>query len=207
MCERATRDAAAALETLGHSVEEITPPWSHQDVLSDFTRTFAPLVSLTTMVGGRLRGREPTAEDVEPLTWAIWERSLATNAVAYLSAEARIKALARKVVSFLDAYDAVLTPALGRPPVPIGEIHGRGPDPWEHYQRSGYFTPYTAIFNVTGLPAISLPLYQTEDGLPLAVQLGGRALGEGALLSLAAQLEAAQPWAERVPPLASQPAV
>ena len=83
--------------------------------------------------------------------------------------------------------------------MPIGEIHGRGPDPWGHYQRSGFFTPYTAVFNVTGLPAISLPLYQTGDGLPLAVQLGGRPLGEGLLLSLATQLEEAQPWVERVP--------
>ncbi len=206
VCERAARDAAALLESLGHGVEEITPPWSNQDVLSDFTRAFGPMVSMTTMVGGRLRGREPTADDVEPLTWAMWERALSTDAIAFLSAEARIKALARKVVAYLDAYDVVLTPALASPPVPIGEIHGRGPDPWGHYQRSGFFTPYTAIFNLTGLPAISLPLYQTDDGLPLAVQLGGRPLGEGVLLSLAAQVERAVTWAERRPELVTSSA-
>jgi amidase len=83
--------------------------------------------------------------------------------------------------------------------VPIGEIHGRGPDAWEHYRRSGHFTPYTAIFNVTGLPAIALPLYQTEDGLPLAVQLAARPLREDLLLSLSGQLERALPWVQRRP--------
>jgi amidase len=197
VCEGAARDAAALLESLGHEVEEITPPWSDQDVLSDFTRAFGPMVSMTTLIGSRLRGREPTEEDVEPLTWTIWEHSHSTDAIAFLSAEGKIKALARKLVRFLDSYDVVLTPALARPPVPIGEIHGRGPDPWDHYQRSGHFTPYTAIFNVTGLPAIALPLYQTDDGLPLAVQLAARPLREDVLLSVSAQLERALPWAHR----------
>ena len=95
----------------------------------------------------------------------------------------------------------VLTPALARRPLPIGEIHGRGPDPWGHYQRSGHFTPYTAIVNVTGLPAISLPLYHGDDGLPTGVQLIGRPAGEDVLLALAAQLEQALPWASRRPPV------
>jgi amidase len=199
VCEQATRDAAVLLESLGHEVEEVVPPWSNQEVLPDFTRLFGPMVSMTTLIGGRLRGREPTEEDVEPLTWTIWEHAQSTSAIEFLSAEGRIKSLARRLVAFLDPYDALLTPALARPPVPIGEIHGRGPDPWDHYQRSGYFTPYTAIFNVTGQPAISLPLYQTDDGLPLAVQLAGRPLREDMLLSLSTQLERAVPWAQRRP--------
>jgi len=202
VCEQAARDAALLLESLGHDVEEVTPPWSDQGVLPDFTRLFGPMVSMTTLIGGRLRGRDPTEEDVEPLTWTIWEHAHATSALELLSADGRIKALARRVVTFLNGYDVLLTPALARPPVPIGEIHGRGPDPWDHYQRSGHFTPYTAIFNVSGLPAISLPLYQTDDGLPLAVQLAGRPLREDVLLSLSSQLERAVPWAERRPQLA-----
>jgi len=112
-------------------------------------------------------------------------------------AEARLEAVARRLVTFFAPYDAVLTPALARRPLAIGEVHGRGPEPWDHYQRSGHFTPYTAIVNVTGLPAVSLPLYQGADGLPLAVQLIGRPVGDPALLGLAAQLEQALPWAER----------
>jgi amidase len=201
-CERAARDAAQLLQSLGHEVEEVSPPWSDQRVLADFTRVFGPLISMTTMIGGRLRGREPSQQDVEPLTWAMWEGTRSHSALDFLAAEGRIKSLARKLVAFLAPYDVVLTPALARPPVPIGEIHGRGPDPWEHYQRSGHFTPYTAIFNVTGLPAISLPLYQTAEGLPLAVQLAAGPLREDLLLALASQLEQALPWSARRPELA-----
>jgi amidase len=199
VCEQAARDAASLLESLGHEVEEVTPPWSDQEVLSDFTRLFGPMVSMTTLIGGRLRGREPTEEEVEPLTWTIWEHAQSTSALEFLSADGRIKSLARRVIAFLSGYDVLLTPTLARPPVPIGEIHGRGPDPWGHYQRSGHFTPYTAIFNVSGLPAISLPLYQTDDGLPLGVQLAAGPLREDVLLSLSTQLERALPWAQRRP--------
>ena len=74
-CSQAARDAAALLESLGHDVEEITPPWSGLDLLPDFTRAFGPLISFTTWLGGQIAGREPTDDDVEPLTWALWERS------------------------------------------------------------------------------------------------------------------------------------
>jgi amidase len=202
VCEQAARDAAALLESLGHQVEEITPPWSEQNVLSDFTRLWAPLISMTTMIGAAIRGREATEQDVEPLTWVMWENAQSTGSVAFLSSEARMKSLARAIVAFLDPYDIVLTPALARRPVPIGEIHGRGPDPWGNYQRSGHFTPFTAICNVTGLPAIALPLYHGDDGMPLAIQLIGRPLAEDLLLSVASQLEEALPWAGRLSPVA-----
>jgi amidase len=70
------------------------------------------------------------------------------------------------------------------------------------FTRSGIFTPFTPVFNATGQPGISIPLYQGEDGLPLGVQLVGQPAGEGALLALATQLEAAQPWAQRRAPMA-----
>ncbi len=203
LCERATRDAANLLATLGHEVEEVTPPWSGLDLLPDFTRAFGPGVSIAVLIGGRIRGREATEADVEPLTWAIWGRARSTDSIAYLSAEGRLQAVARTIIAFLDSFDVMLTPALARRPVPIGEIHGLGPDPWEHYRRSSTFTPYTAICNVTGLPAIALPLYQGEDGLPLAVQLIGRPLAEDVLLSLSGALESALPWAQRLPVLAA----
>jgi amidase len=198
-CTEAARSAAQSLESLGHQVDEVTVPWGEGDLLTEFTRVWAPLISAQTMIGGLLRGREATQEDVEPLTWLMWEKAQASHALDFVSAEGRMKALARAVVSFLAPYDLVLTPALARPPVPIGEIHGRGPDPWDHYRRSGHFTPFTAVCNITGLPAISLPMFQDDDGLPLAVQLIGRPLGEGVLLAVASQLEQALPWADRRP--------
>jgi amidase len=199
--EAAARDAAALLESLGHEVEEVTAPWSGLDLLPDFTRAFGPQISMTTWVGGRLAGREPTERDVEPLTWMMWERSRSQDTLTLLVAQARLESVARAIVSFCAPYDAILTPALARRPVPIGEIHGRGPDPWGHYQRSGYFTPYTAIVNVTGQPAVALPLYEGDDGLPTAVQLIGPPARDETVLALAAQLERALPWAERRPAL------
>jgi amidase len=199
--EAAARDAAALLESLGHDVQEITPPWSGLDLLPDFTRAFGPHVSMTTLIGGRLAGREPTEEDVEPLTWLMWEHAREQDALTLLSAQSKLEGVARGLVAFLLPYDAVVTPALGQRPVAIGEIHGRGPDPWGNYQRSGLFTPYTAIVNVTGQPAISLPLYQGADGLPTAVQLIGPPAREEVLLQLARQLEQALPWADRRPRL------
>jgi amidase len=202
VCEQAARDAAALLESLGHEVAETTPPWSGLNLLNDFTRAFGPGIAMTVFVGGRIAGREPTEEDVEPLTWMMWERANEQNTVAYLASHGRLEAVARNIITALDPFDIVLTPALASRPLRTGEVHGRGPDPWDHYQRSGHFTPFTAIVNVTGLPAISAPLYQGDDGLPTAVQLIGRPLREDTLLQLASQLEQALPWAQRRPGLA-----
>jgi amidase len=199
VCEQAARDAARLLESLGHRVEEITPPWSDLDLLPDFSRLFGPAVSMTTWIGGRLAGREPTEEDVEPLTWEIWERARKQDTITYLLAENKLQAFARKLLQFLEPYNAVLTPALAQRPLRTGEVHGRGPDAWDHFRRSGLFTPYTAICNVLGVPAISLPLYHGDDGLPTAVQVIGKPASEDRLLALAGQLEAALPWAGRRP--------
>ncbi len=155
---------------------------------------------MQTLQGARLAGRDPTEQDIEPLTWMVWEHARSQSALSLLSAHARLESVARTVVSFLSAWDAVVTPALAQRPVAIGEIHGRGPDPWGNYRRSGYFTPYTAILNVTGQPAISLPLYQGADGLPTGVQLIAPPAREEVLLALATQLEQALPWADRRPP-------
>ena len=149
----------------------------------------------------RIRRREPTQDDVEPLTWTIYEHAREHDSLAYLSAMGRLQAYARTIVTYLEPFDLVLTPALAQRPVPIGEIHGLGPEPWEHYRRSGHFTPFTAICNVTGLPAIALPLYHGDDGLPTSVQLIGRPAREDVLLSVAGQLERALPWSGRFPQL------
>jgi amidase len=199
LCEQAARDAAALLESLGHHVTEITPPWAGLDLLPDFVRAFGPLVSFTTWLGGWLNKREPSEADVEPLTWALWLHAISQDTMKYLVAEHRLESVARSLVQQLAEFDAVLTPVLALRPVPIGEIDGLGPDPMLKFRRSGYFTPFTAIFNVTGQPAISLPLYQGQDGLPTAVQLVAPPAREEVLLSLAAQLEDALPWADRRP--------
>jgi amidase len=200
LCERAVRDAAGLLESLGHGVEEVDPPWKGQELLRAFTLVFGTPVALGMWFGSQATGREPSAELVEPLTWTIWEGVRKRSPLDYMLARTRLTAASRSIVGLWDAYDAVLTPSLAQRPVRIGEIDSCSDDPWEDFHRSGEFTPYTALFNVTGQPAISLPLFHGEDGLPLGVMLAGRPAGEGPLLSLAAQLEAASPWADRRPP-------
>jgi amidase len=199
--EAAARDAAALLETLGHDVQEYEASWSGRGLLSDFTRAFGPATAMATFAGGRIAGREATESDVEPLTWKIWEHARDQDTITLLAAEGKLQRIARGLVAELQRFDIVLTPGLGRRPVATGEIHGRGPDPWGHYRRSGAFTPYTAIVNVMGVPAIMLPLYHGADGLPTGVQLIGPPEREDLLLALAAQLERALPWAQRTPAL------
>jgi amidase len=149
-----------------------------------------------------LAGREPREEDMEPLSWALWRHCKAIDSVDATVITYALQALARALTAWSAPYDAILTPALAQAPVRIGDLDPCGPDPMGTFRRSGDFTPYTAIANVTGGTAIALPLFTREDGLPLAVQLFGRPAGEGALLALAAQLEAAQPWAHRRAPAA-----
>jgi amidase len=199
--ERATRDAAELLKSLGHDVREVSPPWVEMDLLPDFTRTFGPQVSMQTHVGGQIAGREPTEEDVEPLTWELYKHALEVSSIDLQDSMRRLEGAARMAVAFLHEFDALLTPTLAQRPVRIGEINGLGPDPWQTFVRGGYFTPYTAMFNVTGQPGISLPLYQGDDGLPTGIHLVGRPAAEDTLLALAAELEQALPWSDRMPQL------
>jgi amidase len=199
LCERAVRDAAELLASLGHDVEEIEAPWAGQGLLEVFTLVFGTPIAMGVYFAAQATGREPAEELVEPLSWTIWNGVRERTALDYLLARTQLGAFSRGIVALWNDHDVVLTPALAQRPVPIGEIDSCSDDPWEDFRRSGQFTPYTAIFNVTGQPAISLPLFHGEDGLPLAVQLAGRPAGEAQLLALAAQLEAASPWADRRP--------
>jgi amidase len=121
------------------------------------------------------------------------------NAIDGMAAAVRLQAFARRLVAFLEPYDALLTPALAERPLPLGTLDTSAPDPMATFTRSGLFTPFTPVFNASGQPAISLPLFDGEDGLPLGVQLVGRPTEEGTLLALASQLEQALPWAARRP--------
>ena len=91
--------------------------------------------------------------------------------------------------------------------LPLGTLDTAAPEPMATFSRSGLFTPFTPIFNASGQPGVSVPLFEGQDGLPLGVQLVGSPIGEGQLLALAAQLEEARPWAARRPTLAAASAV
>ncbi|MBI5103755.1 MAG: amidase [Solirubrobacterales bacterium] len=200
---QATQDAAALLESLGHEVVEADPPWGDDaSMLEVFTASFGPAVCAQIALAEMLQGRPATEQDMEPLSWALWNICQGITATQALLAEFQLSAFGRQLIAWIGQYDALLTPALAEAPVTLGTMDPLdASDPMGAFRRSGRFTPFTAAFNITGQPAISLPLYQREDGLPLGVQLVGQPACEGDLLALAAQLEQAHPWADRRPSL------
>jgi amidase len=202
LCARAVADAAELLRSLGHEVEEVEPPWQSESLRELFGVVFSIQISLSIAYSGIVAGREPTAQDMEPMSWAIFSMVQQLNAVLGAGAVARLQNFTRRLIAFLAPYDALLTPALAERPLPLGTLDTAAPDPMSTYTRSSLFTPFTPVFNASGQPGISLPLYHGEDGLPLAVQIVGRPAGEAALLALAAQVEQARPWADRLAPLA-----
>ncbi|HEX8855399.1 MAG TPA: amidase family protein, partial [Thermoleophilaceae bacterium] len=203
----AARSAAALLESLGHSVEEVTPPWhGSRDLLPAFTAIFGTAIASGVLYGARSTGLEPNEETLEPLTLALFRRVNEMTAPDYAVAFGFIQGHARRIVEWALGYDFLITPALGQRPVQIGEIDACSDDPLDDFRRSGVFTPFTAVFNTTGQPAMAFPLGVADDGLPTSVQIVGRPAGEAALLALAAQLEAARGPFEERPPLVAEPA-
>jgi amidase len=153
------------------------------------------------MYGQLLAGRPPEDDEIEPLSRAIFERAQAMPSVGYLGALAQLQAVGRGIVAFFAEYDLLLTPALAARPAPIGAIHGCGEDPMADLDVAARFTPFTALFNVTGQPALSMPLGFGDDGLPTAAQLVAKPLGEDTLLQVAAQMEAALGRPQQIPQL------
>ncbi|HUO69390.1 MAG TPA: amidase [Solirubrobacteraceae bacterium] len=205
VCTQAAVDAAKLLESLGHEIVEARS-LQMPELLPTFTVVWAATVAGSVVLSAMLAGREPTEADLEPLSWTLYQQGLQCNAVQLMGATVALQAAARQIVAQFDDFDVMLTPALGQRPVAIGQINACSDDPMADFAASAEFTPFTALWNVTGQPAMSVPLAHGEDGLPLAVQIVGRPVAETTLYSLAAQLEAAQPWADRLAPLAAQPA-
>jgi amidase len=199
---QAVQDAAQLLESLGHEIVEADPPWARPELADVFKASFGPAVCTQIRLGEMIAGRAATAADMEPLSWALYELCQSIGAVDALLAEFQLHGLGRELITWVDQYDALLTPSLAEAPLPLGTLNPLDEDdPMGAYTRSESFTPFTPPCNISGQPAISLPLFEREDGLPLGVQLIGQPAGEGALLALAAQLEEAQSWAGRRPDL------
>ena len=189
-CIAAVRDAAGLLASLGHEVEEAAPDWGGADLMDDFKPVWQTAPALYPI-------RDPSV--LSPLNRAFLQGAVETSSGVYAAAVSRLQLRARKIVSLWSRYDLLLTPTLALPPALLG-WESEPDDPWEQFDRAARFTPFTAAFNVTGQPAMSLPLHWTAEGLPIGVQLVGPPLGDALLFRVASQLEAARPWADRRPP-------
>jgi amidase len=202
-CASAAREAAALLESLGHEVTEAAPDWNDEGYIDNFIKIWTAGTGEEIHSYGRIRGRPLDTSKLEPLTQQMLEIASSFSAVDYLRSLEYLQRLARRIVSFWSDYDVLVTPTLAQPPIPIGALRPNdGEEPIKMLENSAGFVPLTPVFNVTGQPAISLPMSLSPDGLPIGVQLVGPPAGEELLLSLSAQLEAARPWADRRPELA-----
>ncbi|MCK9248342.1 MAG: amidase [Solirubrobacteraceae bacterium] len=206
----AVRRTADLLSDLGHEVEEVTPPWAGAGLLDLFTDYWAVMIGVQIRALEWQVGRPAGPGDLEALSVALADRARGIGAVDHLVLDARIQAVGRQVVGWQcgadgrRGWDVILTPTLGTAPVPVDALDPDGPDPMDGFRRGAHFSPYAAIANVIGSPAISLPLWvrggdDDAAGLPVGVQLVGPPAGEDVLLELAAELEVARPWADRTP--------
>jgi amidase len=199
-CLRAVQGAAKLCQSLGHIVEEADPGI---DLVALRQRTSA-IAAANSARALRLRwlslGRQPNANEVEAATWQFYHHGTKVTGIEYVEAIAAMHAAGRKMAAFLANYDVILSTVVGGPPPPLGYFNMNG-DVATFSERVNEYLGVTPVHNATGTPAMSVPLHWTADGLPVGVHFAGRYGEEGTLLQLAAQLEMAQPWFDRVPTL------
>lgn len=190
-CIAAYEHASALLEQLGHTVEDHQPTLD-AGLIDQFETLWAVEFS-TVPVPPEAEGR------LRPLSRWLRERGRHVTAGEFYNALATLRSAARTELDRTSSYDAVLTPSLAQPPAKVGGLRNDD-DPAQDFESQKRFTPFTAPYNMTGQPAVSIPLHWTDDSLPIGVQLIGRPGDEVTLLRIAAQVEAAEPWAHRKPP-------
>lgn len=201
-CRRATEDVAELCEELGHSVESVSLDLN-TDLLTEAFMTIWAAGAAATVEGAVLAGgREPNAENLEPLTLALYEMGQDFSASDYLTANTLLQRISRDYQQeYFDQYDVILTPTLAEPPLELGELDADPENPLSSFERASEFAPFTPLSNVTGQPAMSVPLHWNEDDLPIGTQFVGSFGREDVLYRLAGQLERARPWKDRRPPV------
>jgi len=199
-CIAAVDDAARLLESLGHSVVEAAPAaLDDGTLLETFTSVMLSSLRADMTDVEEVIGRPVTPDDMEPTTWANLEAAGAIDAGSYIRSLTKMQGWARRVIAWWldDGFDLVLTPTLAEPPPELGDLT----DPETGGSRLLPFVIFTAPFNVTGQPAMSVPLATSASGLPIGVQLVAAPYREDVLFRVAAELEHARPWADRRPPV------
>ena len=200
---RVLREVARLCGDLGHAVEEADPGVDGAAMVP----AFLTLVSANTVVnlaGHPTAGRPPRPDEVEHVTWDTARMGERVTGAEYVRATQTAHRLGRQMAAFHARHDVLLTPGLAVLPVKLGWIDMMLEDVDEYWRRVFAFSPFTVWFNLTGQPAMMLPLGVSPEGLPVAVQLVGRFGDEATLFRLAAQLEAAGPWWARRPEVADR---
>ena len=201
-CVTATREAAELLESLGHKVQEIEIE-ADPAYVDNFINVWIGAIEDELNTWSRISGQQIDPDRLEPLSRQMYDISKALTATAYLGSLDWLHRYSRGLAAVWSEIDVLVTPTLALRPVEIGALRPKeGEQPLQMLLNAGAFVPFTPVWNVTGQPAVSLPLHQSKDGLPVGVQFVGPPAGEELLISLSAQLEEARPWADRRPALA-----
>jgi amidase len=199
-CVTALHSAGALCERLGHVVVEADLPGLDERTGRAIGTAYGAAVTWIVDYWVRVLGREPGPDDLEPYTRALWEQGRGVTGGDYLLAVTDLQQFSRVVARFFHQFDVWLTPTLAQPPVPLGHITSTVDDPWRAARHGGPFVAFPAIVaNITGAPAMSVPLRWTAGGLPIGVHALGRFGADADLFSLAGQLERTQPWLDRWP--------
>ena len=202
-CAAAARDAGRLLESLGHEVSEAHPAaLDDHDALRHTILVVSAWTARDLDYWSERTGRTIGEKDVEPMIWAIAEMGRPISAADYIRSATIMQLWARRVAAWWSqGFDLLVTPTLPDPPPPLGEFDPAPDNPLEGFARGGHFVMFTMPYNVTGQPAVSVPLAWSRSGLPIGVQLVGAYGREELLLRIAAQLEEARPWSGRRPPI------
>jgi amidase len=221
-CVKGFEDTVKLCEDLGHEVEEAAPPVDGKA----FAEAFLAIVCVETNAvleeAQLLLNRKAKFKDFELLTWVISQLGKQYRATKYSRALYMVQRISRVIGEFFEKYDVLLTPTLAAPPLVTGALKPKGllavvMKLLAHLNAGGIinrlsskdalaeqffsFIPYTPLFNATGQPAMSVPLYWNDEGLPIGMQFVGRYGDEATLFRLAGQLEKTRPWFDRFPPI------
>jgi amidase len=200
----AVEDVGRLLDQLGHHVDHDQPQVRELgvDLMETFTARWAAGQAELAATLAMVLDREFAADDFEPLTWALIGLGRSITAPDYLRAVSAHQMITRFMAGWWQHHDLMLSPTLGELPVPLGTLDEDPEDPLATFRRAAQVAGYCPLLNVTGQPAISLPLaHDRETGLPIGVQLVAAYGREDVLIRIACQLEQARPWARRRPPV------
>jgi len=200
-CVAAVKKTARLCQELGHDVEEATPPLDLQQIAPAFVTVYAAGLASNIELLKTLMRQEPTRDSLESLTWNVYQKGKEVTAAQYLLAISTLQRITRDLAKFFEKYPVWLTPTLGTPPLTIGAVDLMAENAELTHPTITEFVLVSPIYNITGQPAISVPMHWNDAGLPIGVTLGGKYGDEATLLQLSAQLEKSSPWIERTPPI------
>ncbi len=198
-CVAGVEATARTLESMGHVIEPVEPDVLLGETSNVNGRLWMAGLARRVQALGDMAGRPLTEDEVEPYNWAAAQRGADLPATEWAAVEELQHAWSASVLEWFSSYDILITPTAGCPPLTTAELEPPADKPWKIGRTHGRIGQFTLPFNVTGQPAISLPLHESDDGLPVGIQLVGAMGAEDLLLRLAARLEEAMPWKDRRP--------